>query len=64
MRPEQLDAGVLRDLIAVESECCPFLLFDFDENLLRLRVGVEDPEHEPALAAIGVLVGVSAERAL
>jgi len=46
------DAQVLDELIAVERGCCPFFAISFDPRARRLQVGVEDPEHVPALEAI------------
>ena len=47
-----LDRGALDELIAVESECCPFFVFGFDDASRRLEVGVDDPRLAPALDAI------------
>ena len=45
-------SDALDEMLAVERECCPFFRFDFDERSRELRVGVDDPEHEPALEAL------------
>ena len=49
---EALDGVVLRELIEVERDCCPFFAIDFDAGERLLTVSVADAEHEPALAAI------------
>ena len=43
-------------MIAVERECCPFFVFDFDERARRLEVSVRDDEHAPALDAIASIL--------
>jgi hypothetical protein len=47
-----LDAAVLRELIEVETACCPFFDISYDPLERLLSVSVTDEEHEPALQAI------------
>jgi hypothetical protein len=49
---EGLDGAVLRELIEVENECCPFFDISFDATERLLTVSVSSEEHEPALQAI------------
>lgn len=46
------DEEALREMIAVERECCPFFAFDFDAARRRLEVAVQEPDKRPALDAI------------
>jgi hypothetical protein len=48
----ELDREALRELMAVERECCPFFRFRFDDRRRRLQVGVERAEQAAALEAI------------
>src|ERR671935_216798 len=41
---EGFDRPLLEEALAVERECCPFFVFDFDENARRLRATVRDRE--------------------
>ena len=52
----------LRELIATENECCPFYRFDFRPELERLTIGVDSPEHRPALDAIAAALGAGHNR--
>jgi hypothetical protein len=49
---EELDGAVLRELIDVERDCCPFFDIRFDSAERLLTVSVSSEEHEPALQAI------------
>jgi hypothetical protein len=49
---EDLDRAALAQALAVERECCPFFVFDFDAPSGRLRMTVDAPEHAPALDAV------------
>jgi hypothetical protein len=49
---EALDGTVLRELIEVENECCPFFDISFDAAERLLSVSVASAEHEAALQAI------------
>lgn len=59
---EGLDRGTLQRALAVERECCPFFVFDFDQASRRLRMTVDAPQHTPALDAVAHAFG-SARRA-
>lgn len=48
----ELDREALRELMAVERECCPFFALRFDDRRRRLHVGVERAEQAGALEAI------------
>ena len=49
---ESLDGAVLRELIDVERECCPFFEIGYDATDHVLSVSVSTDEHAPALQAI------------
>jgi hypothetical protein len=49
---ETLDGAVLRELIDVERECCPFFEIGYDATERVLSVSVSTEEHAPALQAI------------
>jgi hypothetical protein len=49
---EEFDRETLEAALAVERECCPFFVFDFDESARRLRATVRDPDQLPALDAM------------
>jgi hypothetical protein len=49
---ETLDGAVLRELIEVERECCPFFEIAYDAAERLLSVSVSSEEHAPALQAI------------
>ena len=59
----ELGAGVddelLRETLAVERACCPFLELRYDARRRRLEVTVDDSEREPALAALVSALGWS-----
>ncbi len=52
-----LDETLLQETIAIERECCPFFLLDYDTKARELAVGVRDAEQEPALDAIASALG-------
>jgi hypothetical protein len=54
---ESLDGAVLRELIDVERECCPFFDIRLDAGQRLLTVAVSSAEHEPALQAIAHSLG-------
>jgi hypothetical protein len=56
---EGFDRALLEEALAVERECCPFFLFDFDETARRLRTTVRDREQLPALDAIAYAMGAA-----
>ena len=47
-----VDAALLAETVAIESECCPFFALRYDANAHELRVGVTEPEQDPALDAL------------
>lgn len=49
---EHLDRNLLEQALAVERECCPFFVLEFDEGRRHLRVTVREAEQRPALEAI------------
>jgi hypothetical protein len=54
---EKLERPTLDAMIAVENDCCPHLTFDFDDDALKLRVGVKDEEHASALDGMAEALG-------
>ena len=51
------DRDTLQEALAVERECCPFFLFDLDEEARRLRASVRERDQLPALEAIAHALG-------
>lgn len=49
---ESLDGAVLRELIDVERDCCPFFEIAYDPSDRLLSVSVASEQHAPALQAI------------
>lgn len=49
---ERLDRDLLERALAVEQECCPFFVFQFEEPVRRLAIGVRQSDQLPALEAI------------
>ncbi len=49
----------LGELMAVETDCCPFFAIRYDEERRVLRLAVDDAEHRPALDAIAERLGLS-----
>jgi hypothetical protein len=49
---ERLDRDLLEETLAVERECCPFFVFDFNDRELRLAIGVRQAQQSPALDAL------------
>jgi hypothetical protein len=49
---EEFDRQTLEETLAVERQCCPFFLFEFDDSQRRLRATVREPEQLPALDAM------------
>jgi hypothetical protein len=58
---EDFDRELIEETLAVERACCPFFLFDFDENGRRLRTTVREPEQLPALDAMAYALGTAHE---
>ena len=54
---EGLDGEVLEEALAVERECCPFFVLDFDAGRRRLRASVRDADHLPALDVLAEALG-------
>jgi hypothetical protein len=55
---ESVDRDVLEELIAIESECCPFYEFDLSGDVLAIGVGTD--EFAPALEAMVELLNPAA----
>jgi hypothetical protein len=53
----------LDELIEVERRCCPFFVFEFDEDRRRLEVSVRERAKLPALDAIAALLRAPARTA-
>ena len=53
----EYDRATLDEALAVERECCPFFVFEFDEGSRRLRTTVREPEMLPALDAMAEAFG-------
>ena len=49
---ESVDSVVVAETVAVERECCPFIVLTWEPDRRRLTVSVSQAEHEPALDAI------------
>jgi len=49
---EQVHRETLECALAVERQCCPFFVFDFDPRTRRLLISVLETEQLPALDAI------------
>jgi hypothetical protein len=58
---EGFDRETLAEALAVERACCPFFLFDFDEERRRLRTTVREREQLPALDAMMSALGKAHE---
>ena len=58
---EDFDRDTLDEALAVERECCPFFLFDFDERAHRLRTSVRERDHLPALDAMAHALSPASE---
>jgi hypothetical protein len=54
------DAALIEQAVAIERECCPFFVLDWEAARRRLTVSVSDVEHEPALGAIAFALGLDA----
>jgi hypothetical protein len=49
---ELADERLLRELIAVERGCCPFLEIEYESARRRLAIAVSEPVYEPVLDTI------------
>jgi hypothetical protein len=54
---EAFDRQTLEAALAVERECCPFFVFDFDESARHLHAAVRERDQLPALDAIANALG-------
>jgi hypothetical protein len=52
------DAAIVEQAIAIERECCPFYKLDWEPRSRRLSISVSRREHEPALGAIALALGL------
>jgi hypothetical protein len=59
---EQVDGKLIEEAVAIERECCPFFVLDWNPAWRRLSVSVAHVEHEPALDAIVFALGLDAGR--
>ena len=55
----RVDVALVEAAIAVERDCCPFLVLDYDATARRLTAAVGDAMLEPALDALGFALGVT-----
>ena len=55
----RVDERLVRELLAVERECCPFFELGWQSRARRLTVAVSRTEHEPALDAIAHALGLA-----
>jgi hypothetical protein len=51
-------AGLVPELIQVESECCPFFGLDWEPGDRRFSISVASERDEPALEAIAFALGL------
>lgn len=49
---DRFDRDLLERALAVERECCPFFVFQFEESQQRLAITVRATDQLPALEAI------------
>ena len=52
-----LDRDLLEEALAIERECCPFFVLEFDTRRRRLRASVREADHLPALDALAEALG-------
>lgn len=55
---DQVPSETVRDLIAVERECCPFFELTWAPEARRFTIAVSAPEQAPALGAIAYALGL------
>jgi hypothetical protein len=58
---KDFDRELLKETLAVERACCPFFLFDFNEEACRLRTTVREREQLTALDAMAYALGATRE---
>ena len=49
---ERLDRDLLEQTLAIERQCCPFFIFEFEEGEHRLAISVRQPDQRSALDAM------------
>ena len=54
-----VDIALVQYTLAVERECCPFFVLEWDGDARRLTVGVERADQAPALEAIASAFGLA-----
>lgn len=54
------ETALLEEALAVERECCPFFVLDWEASRGRLTASIAHAEHEPALNAIAYALGLGA----
>jgi hypothetical protein len=59
---EGFERRLLEEALAVEKQCCPFLLFQLDDKARRLRASVRELEQLPALDAMEHALGAHKAR--
>ena len=56
-----IDSALVREIVAVERECCPFFTIGWEEHSPRhLSISVDRAEDEPVLDAIEIALGLPA----
>lgn len=59
---DSVDTTIMRELIAAERDCCPFLNLDWDSRTRQLSVTVTSQPMLPALDAIGAAFSQAREQ--
>lgn len=54
----EVASPLVSEVVAVESECCPFFELVWEPADRRLQIGVGEPEQQPALEAISFALGL------
>ena len=52
------DSDLVEQTLAIERRCCPFYDLAWDPRARRLSISVREREHEPALGAIALALGL------
>ena len=52
------DSALVEQALAIERHCCPFYELGWDPRARRLSISVRRSEHEPALGAIALALGL------
>jgi hypothetical protein len=58
---EDFDRRTLEEMIEVETRCCPFFRFAFNDDAREMTVTVDDAQMLPALEAIASELGARAQ---